>query len=555
MTRRAGTPASTSGADRSGPYSPLRDPTILVLALIVVGSFLLLVAGAGTSLTGGAGGGPVFPLGNSEDGPTRVDLAVEANRTTLSVGQGVALAVTDDEGAPVANATVRLDDTTVRTDAEGRATVRVHRAGTRTVRVDKSGSNDTIYTAATAQLTVRRQPVALSLSVDERQPSVDETVAVELRRADTGGLVSGRVAVGNRTVDVEGGRANLSVAAAGEYTLRATRERTATERFDPATATLTVERLRRDLRVELSSEALLVGDLTIVSVTRAADGRPVDATVSVGDRTYSTGDAGWTVVENLSAGTYEVRATAASTDSVRFRPATTTLSVQRETVPLSVTVAPDRPDVGETASVRVTRADTGAPVRATVAVGGRTVTTDDEGRATVTFERPGNLTATATKGDTRAETFAPAETAVSVRGPLFAVESDLAVDVAVGDAYAVTATVRNTGNEPGTTTVSYRLAGEVVATRTVSLAPGASTTVSFGPYLAPVVAGTYDHGVATRTTAANGTLTVADGGTAGTPAPSTRNGGDDPETLRSPDDVIRAVNKISRRFCVVRKTS
>ena len=548
MAHRARAPRSTSDADRSGPYSPLRDPTILVLSLIAVGSFLLLVTGVGTSLTGGGGGGPVFPLGNSEDGPRQVDLVVEANRTTLSVGEGVGLTVTDDDGTPVANATVRLDDRTVRTDADGRAALRVDRGGTRTVRVDKGGDNDTSYTPATTRLTVERRPIALSLSVNESRTDVDETVAVELRRADTDDLVSGRVAVGNRTVDVEDGRANLSVTAAGEYTLRATRERTATERFEPATASLTVERLRRDLRVALSSEELLVGDLTIVSVTRAEDGRPVDATVTVGGRTYSTGDAGWAVIRNLSAGTYEVRATAQPTDRVRFRPATAALSVEREPVQLSVEATPARPDAGESVALRVVRADTGAPVRATVAIGERTVTTDDEGRATVALDRPGNLTATARKGDTRAETFVPAETAVSVRGPWFTVESDLAVDAAVGESYTVTATIRNAGNEPGETTVSYRLAGEVVANRTVSLAPGASATVSFGPSLTPVVVGTYDQAVVTRTAAANGTLTVAADATVATGRPPPDVAGDEPDTPRWPEYAIRLPDKTSRQF-------
>lgn len=48
-----------------------------------------------------------------------------------------------------------------------------------------------------------------------------------------------------------------------------------------------------------------------------------------------------------------------------------------------------------------------------------------------------------------------------------------------GSVYAVAGTVRNVGNEPGETTVTYRLAGQSLAERTVSLVPGESATVAF----------------------------------------------------------------------------
>jgi len=500
--------AAASGSDDAGPYSPGRDPTILVLGLIVVGSFVLLVTGVGTSLTGGGGGGPVFPLADTDDGPTEVDLSLSVNRSTLAPNESVAVTVTDDDGDPVSNATVVAGDQRATTDADGRASLRVRRAGTVTISADKAGDNETAYREGTVQVTVERLPVDLDLSTNVSTVRVDEPVAVELSRADTGAPVSGRVRVGNRTVDVADGRATVRFDAAGAYTLTANRSQTATERFRTASADVTVERRRAALVVWLADDTLLVDQSTLVRVQRSDTGEGVAATVQVGGRTVETGGSGYGVLSGLSAGEYEVRASADPTTRVAFEEATATLTVERETVPLSVTANVSEPAGGQPVAVTVTRGDTGAPVNGTVTVGGETYRTGADGRVVLSFERPGNRTIDARTERTRTERFEAARTSVDVRAPWFVVEGDLAAEAAPGRPYTETVTVRNTGNEPGETDVTYLLSGRPLATRTVSLAPGESTTVSVGPYLAPPLAGTYEQRVTVRTDVAVGPVTV-----------------------------------------------
>lgn len=500
--------AAASGSDDSGPYSPGRDPTIIVLGLIVVGSFVLLITGVGTSLTGGGSGGPVFPLADTDDGPTRVDLSLSVNRTTLTPNESVAVTVTDADGTPVSNATVDAGDERATTDAEGRATVRVRRAGTVTISADKAGDNDTAYRPESVQVTVERVPVDLTLATNASTVRVDDPVAVALQRADTGDPVSGRVTVGNRTVAVENGRATMTFDAAGAYTLTANRSRTATERFRAASANVTVERRRAGLDVWLADETLLVDEVTLVRVRRSDTGEGVAATVRVGERTVDTGSSGYAVLPRLSAGEYEVRASAEPTPRVAFDDGAAAVTVERETVPLSVTTNVSEPAGGRPVAVVLTRADTGEPVNGTVTADGETYRTGADGRVVLTFERPGNRTIDAGKATTREERFVSARTGISVRAPWFDVDGDLSVAVAPGESYGETVTIQNTGNEPGETYVAYRLAGRTLDNRTVSLAPGESVTVSVGPYLAPPVAATYEQHVTVRTDRAVGFLTV-----------------------------------------------
>ncbi len=500
--------AAASGSDDAGPYSPGRDPTIIVLGLIVVGSFVLLITGVGSSLTGGGGGGPVFPLADTDDGPTEVDLSLSVNRSTLAPNESVAVTVTDGDGDPVSNATVAARDERAVTDADGRAIVRVRRAGTVTISADKSGDNETVYREETIRVTVERLNVDLALSTNVSTVRVDDPVRIELRRSDTDALVSGRVTVGNRTVDVEDGRATVTFDAAGEYTLRANRSQTATERFRTASTAVTVERRQADLAVWLADDTLLVDGATLVRVRRSDTGEGVAATVRVAGRTVDTGGSGYGVLSGLSAGEYEVRASADPTPRVTFDEGSATLTVERETVPLSVTTNVSEPAGGQPVAVTLTRGDTGAPVDGTVTVDGETYHTGADGQVVLTFERPGNRTFEGRKERTRAERFEEARTSVDVRAPWFVVEGDLAAAAAPGESYTETVTIRNTGNEPGTTAVTYRLAGRPLSDRTVSLAPGESATVVVGPYLAPPLAGTYEQRVTVRTDVAVGPLSV-----------------------------------------------
>ncbi|WP_135535146.1 S8 family serine peptidase [Halostella pelagica] len=96
--------------------------------------------------------------------------------------------------------------------------------------------------------------------------------------------------------------------------------------------------------------------------------------------------------------------------------------------------------------------------------------------------------------------------AVGVEHPEYSVTDATlgATEVADGESVPVEATVTNTGTAGGNATVALERDSEVVAERTVSLAPGEARTVSFAPTLGP---GTHDLNIGETDV---GTVTVSD---------------------------------------------
>lgn len=68
-------------------------------------------------------------------------------------------------------------------------------------------------------------------------------------------------------------------------------------------------------------------------------------------------------------------------------------------------------------------------------------------------------------------------------------------EATVGDEVTVEAAVINTGSGEGSISIEYRIAGNRVAAQSITLAPGASTEVSFTATVPDMAAGTYRHGV------------------------------------------------------------
>ena len=85
--------------------------------------------------------------------------------------------------------------------------------------------------------------------------------------------------------------------------------------------------------------------------------------------------------------------------------------------------------------------------------------------------------------------------------------------VTAGDPLAVTATIGNTGDVEGTSTVTYMFGTDVPSTTTsVELAPGNSTDVVFEVNTSRVEPGAYTHTVSTADDEASGTITLSEAG-------------------------------------------
>ncbi|WP_257298548.1 hypothetical protein [Haloarchaeobius sp. FL176] len=465
-------------------YRPLRDPQVIVLVLIVLGTFVVMIGGLGTGPPFGddnSSDGPVFPVFDydGEQQPEPEEVSLSANRTVVDPDGSIEFTVRAGD-KPVANATLRVAGQSVETDRNGTATLRLDTPGDYTARiVEPDGDNATV---ARLPLRVRRFSVSLSASASATTVVTDEAVRVAVTRADTGEAVTGRVVVADgRTVQTnESGVASLSFDTAGGYELRVEKERTETERFESVRIPVSVERRAVALDVTLSSERTRVDGTVTATVTRADTGEPVNASLTVANESVWTGPEGEVPVELDASGTYDVTASAPQTDAVRFTDGATSLRVRPRLVGLDLAASRTMVPAGERVTFTVTRATTGEPVVGTVELFGTPYVTDEDGELRVAFQVPGEVTAVARAPETPRERFLADRVNLTVVGADYTVtELDAPATAARNGTMTVAATVTNEGNARESETVTYRVGDTVLATETVALDPNESSRVEF----------------------------------------------------------------------------
>lgn len=492
--QRAPPPVPT---DRQTPtrraYRISRDPTVILLILITIGAASALVLGYGPGAGGGSGGeGPLFSIEvfGGDDGPERVPLRVEADRSELEVGQTTAITVRAGD-RPVANATVSVEGETYRTGPNGTVVHEFRDGGTARVVAKKTGNESVIYERGRTDVRVRRIVQDLSVSTNRSHATVGDPVAVTVAGPD-GEPIAATVRTDGQTVETgEDGRAFLRFERAGNYPIDARRPSTNTTRYRATPVEVGVERRVVDLSVEVNASDPVVGDRVAFRVVRQDTGEPTNASLAVDDAVRWTGADGRAVLEFGHAGTVSVTAAAEPTPATRFEPVTRLLVVERRTVRLSLSVADRRPERGQQVRFTLRRADTGRPVAGEVRIGSRTYPVDENGTVRAAFDRPGERVARGVKPDTTAERFRSAYTRFSVRGPYFMMTNVEAPENAtVGTEVTVDVGVYNRGNEPGAASVAVRVGNRTERIREVDLVPDDGRRVTLSLAL-PDEPGTY----------------------------------------------------------------
>lgn len=104
--------------------------------------------------------------------------------------------------------------------------------------------------------------------------------------------------------------------------------------------------------------------------------------------------------------------------------------------------------------------------------------------------------------------------------------ASLPSSVTAGESYNVTATLSNDGNERQVEQVQYQIAGNVIASELVEVAPGNQSEVTFEINTSEVgfPAGTYEHGVYAFSASETGELTIEEAGTQTEEAETTEEG-------------------------------
>lgn len=255
-----------------------------------------------------------------------VELEVVPNRSTIDVGESVAVTLQrSDNGTPV-RGTIVAGNRTVRTGNDGRAVVTFDRGGRHRIVGRKNATDGTRFVEGTTTVRVRRDVVALEIDLSDNAVTYGSGTTVTVTRADSGEPVRATVEAGDRTVRTgPDGTATLSSVPPGSHSVTATAEPTPKTRFEPATTSLRVH--RRTVRLELSAEParLPVGNRTTLTVRRADTGERVAATIEVADRVLRTGPDGRAAVALDRPGRFGAVATRENTSTETFEAAGTSV--------------------------------------------------------------------------------------------------------------------------------------------------------------------------------------------------------------------------------------
>lgn len=485
---------------------------MLVLVGIVAAVLVMAIGGvtAGPAVAGDddddGGVFPVFDVIWGDDGTEEVALSLEANRTSVEAGEAVAFSVSTSGGDPVRNATVSVAGASHAVDDEGRVVVSLDEPGNLTARASGPDTDETVYPPDEVRVAVEPRRVDLAVRTNRSPATAGEPLALRLHRGDTGATVDGelRVWLVAEPGHVPFDRAPAATLAPGEtfvperaglLVISGTAEADDVE-FDPTVRYLAVERRPVALSLSPNRTAAVAGEPVTVRLTRADTGAGVPGTVVVTDptgerRTTTAAADGWATVAVDQAGTWSLEATAEPTPAVRFVPDVGGVTVERRVVDLVVDL--DRREITAGGSVRllVRRTDDGSAVPATVEVGDRTVEVGDEG-VEVAVETPGEHAVRATRADTPAATFDPAETTLSVANTTIALgDVDAPASVAPGESFTASVHAENVGDERGADALVLAVAGEDRDSTTVELSPGESTTATLAA-TAPEEPGTYE---------------------------------------------------------------
>lgn len=311
----------------------------------------------------------------------------------------------------------------------------------------------------------------LTLSANRTDLTAGDPVVFTVTDSNGSAVSDAVVSIGatRRKADADG-RVVVPIATAGSHTATATAPGPNETTLESNDVGLSVAHRRVALGVEANRSVATAGDPIALTLVRAATGEPIEgsitATVTPEGETAptqtETTDGAELVLVPERAGALSVEGARANDTDETFTPTESTLSVERRDVPLSLTLDRAETVAGESVTATVTRADTGEPIEATLAVDGRSVETDSDGTAAVTLESAGTYEIEVTAEATPAVRFTADSASVTVQRRQ--VELDAIVDrtaITTGGSTSVAVTRADTG-EPVNATVS--IAGDAQAT-------------------------------------------------------------------------------------------
>jgi subtilisin family serine protease len=184
------------------------------------------------------------------------------------------------------------------------------------------------YGIVQADELVQGRTVELALSINETTPTIGQRVSFTVTRKDTGNPVAANVTLDNTTLATgDDGRVEYVFDRSDTYTVAATKSDSVRERYQPASATVTVEKRSVGLVVTADPTTPVTGEQVTFGVTRVDTGEPVAANVTVDNTTLATGDDGRVSYAFEDADTYTALVTKSDSTTETFIESSLSLTV------------------------------------------------------------------------------------------------------------------------------------------------------------------------------------------------------------------------------------
>lgn len=233
-----------------------------------------------------------FPIRVTDLGKTNTVLTCTTDKTSVTVGENVlcTLYLKDNQNNPLANKTVYCGDLSKTTNEEGRVIFNYANPSTGAVTKVFKFDGDTSYKGAsvTANWTVNKKPVNITVTVDKTSVTVGETVTLTATvKSDGVNVNEGQVDFGDGVfVDVSNGTAVKTFTKTTPTVLTVTPSYKGTSTYTTATASsLTITWIEEQVTPEISiSASALIGEVgNVLPITLSSNLKNTALTVLLND--------------------------------------------------------------------------------------------------------------------------------------------------------------------------------------------------------------------------------------------------------------------------------
>jgi hypothetical protein len=340
-------------------------------------------------------------------GETNVEpLILKVGDNSVSVSEAVSVTVSDIIGSPVENAEIAVDGARkANTNSDGNATIKLSEPGDREIIATKNHPQDGYeYNKGKATVPVTKRERTLTFAKSPETITIDEEARLKIVDSSGDGVqnvtVHGPKISADTTTDTDGWVIVAPTKVGNDAKVIATKPDSKNRAYDDTQTSIDI--VKREIHLAFTDPP---SEVTYDSPTRfrVVDGEGngvAGAKLSTPGETTTTDSDGYGTLQfdSVSLETVEIKASKNGTDSERYVPADTEVTVAPQHVELELQLVDNRAVAGETTTFTVVDNDGDAVERVFVTgEDGDTDTTDSSGEVKITFNDYGKKAVRASK--------------------------------------------------------------------------------------------------------------------------------------------------------------